>query len=133
MSILTRDQIFSVPDRTYEEVYVSEWSGSVRMQSLTAKELEAYQKSNRGKVDKSGNAQILWEGSAARLVVKCAVDQDGNRLFGDDDALELGRKSAAAINRLFKTACEMNGITEKEQEEIIKNSEPTRSGDSFSD
>lgn len=133
MSFLTREQIFSTPDCTYEEVFVPEWSGSVRLRSLTASELEAYQKSNRGKVDKQGNAQILWEGSATRLVVRCAVDQNGNRLFSDDDAYELERKSAAAVNRLFKKACELNGITEKEQEDIIKNSEPTQTGDFCSD
>lgn len=131
--LLSREDIFKSQDRTYQEVHVPEWGGAVRMQSLTAKELEEYQKSNRGKVDRQGNAAILWEGSAARLVVRCAVDKEGQRIFGADDALELGRKSAAAVNRLFKVACTMNGITQEEQDEIIKNSEPTQSAASSTD
>jgi len=124
MALASREDILKARERTFKDVYCPELEGEVRIQSLMANELEEYQASNRGKPDKEGNVEIVWKGSAARLVARCAVDADGNRLFSDTEALSLGKLNAALINRLFAAACKLNGIGEKEMEEMVKNSEP---------
>jgi hypothetical protein len=51
--------------------------------------------------------------SVARQVsvaIACCVTEDGAPLFTPEDAAWLGTKSAAALGRVFKAACEVNGV-----------------------
>ncbi len=49
----------------------------------------------------------------ARLVALCVVDEKGQRLFSEADAVALGQKSAAALNRVFNAAQQLNALTEE--------------------
>jgi len=57
----------------------------------------------------------------ARFVASCIIDEDGKRLFTAQDIVPLGKKSAAAMSRVFDECREINGITEKDVEEIEGN------------
>lgn len=129
MGFLTREQILHSNPRSYKDVRAPELGGTIRVQSLTGKEFEDYQATNRGKPDKNGNVPTIFAGSVARLLVRCIVDQEGKRIFGDDDAPALAEANAAALNRLFRAACKLNGIGESEMEEMVKNSEPAQNSD----
>jgi hypothetical protein len=45
--------------------------------------------------------------------------------FTAKEALELGGKSATALNKLFEVCCKLSGITETDVDELEKNSEAT--------
>jgi hypothetical protein len=49
------------------------------------------------------------------------VDEQGNRMFSEADIEALGRKSAAALERVCKVAQALNGIGEAELEELQGN------------
>ena len=51
----------------------------------------------------------------------CVVDDAGERLFTDKDAAELGKKSAAALDRVFAVAQRLNGLSPSDVEELTKN------------
>ena len=62
--------------------------------------------------------------SASLLVrVLCSDPEGKTRIFTDDDVEELGSKSAKAINYLQEEAKKLNGVTEEDQENMIKNSD----------
>ena len=69
----------------------------------------------------------------AKLVVRALVDENGDRLFKDQDAGALGAKSGAVLDRLFDIVAEMSGISDTAVADAEGNSEPDPSGDSFSD
>jgi len=116
---LNRDEILKLNDLPVEEVYVPEWDAWVRVRGLTGAERDAFEQSiveTRGK-----NTRMNLRNIRAKLVALCVVDEQGNRLFSDEDAELLGRKSAAALNRVFEVAQRLSGLRPEDVEELAGN------------
>ncbi|WP_461367541.1 hypothetical protein [Candidatus Darwinibacter acetoxidans] len=121
VKILTRDAILQAEDLPCELVEVPEWSGSVYVRALTGIERDAFEQSvveQKGKSTKMNLRNIR-----AKLVALTAVDEEGKRLFTDDDAALLGKKSAAALDRVFDVAQRLSGLRQEDVEELAGNSE----------
>lgn len=115
---LTKEQILSAQDFKYEEVQIPEWGGTVRVRGLTAyerDELEVQAMEAQKNPDAAKNVR-------ARLVVKCLVDADGNRLFKDSDADALGTKHGAILDKLFWVTQRLSALTAQDIEDLEKNS-----------
>lgn len=116
MSLLSREQILSANDRTYEVVAAPEWGGDVRLQSLTAAERDGWENSM---VRQVGGKQVVNARNArAKLVALSAVDGDGALLFTSADVIKLGSKNAAPLDRLFTVCQRLSGISDEDVEEI---------------
>lgn len=129
-SYLSRDAILGADDLEYEELDVPEWGGTVRVRSLSGAERDAYEASmrlQRGKEFIANMANIR-----AKLVAKCVVDENGERIFTDNDAPALGEKSASALDRIFEVAARLSRISDEDVEELGKASESDLAGDSIS-
>jgi len=116
---LTRDEILQVQDLPVEDVHVPEWGGWVRVRGLTAEERDRFEASileGQGK-----HARVKMENIRAKLVAMTVVDEEGNRLFTDEDVAALAKKSAAAVQRVFDVAMRLSGLTEAAVEELAKN------------
>ena len=99
---LGRDAILAIDDLPKEEVYVPEWKTWICVRALTGAERDAFETSiveQRGKSTKMNLKNIR-----AKLVALTVVDEEGNRIFSDSDASALGKKSAAALERVFEVA-----------------------------
>ena len=72
-------------------------------------------------MDKQRN--ISMANMRARLVAMSAIDDQGERLFTNKEASQLGDKSATALNRLFEVCCRLSGITSDDVDKLEKNSE----------
>lgn len=112
---LTRDEILAAEDRQVEEVSAPEWGGIVRVQAISAMDRDRYEQRVSGMKD--------WGGIRATLCVQCIVDDEGNRIFTDDDIEALSQKSGAVIDRVFEVARRLNGMTDEDIQEMEKNSE----------
>ncbi len=119
MARLTRDLILAAPDIRTEEVNVEEWGGSVLVRGLTGAERDAYEATVvtlRGKRRELNLANVR-----AKLCALCIVDDAGQRLFSDADIAKLGEKSGAALQRVFKVAQQLSGLSDEDVEELSKN------------
>ena len=95
------------------DVDVPEWAEAlglpqlfVRIRMLTGAERDKFETSLNTKTGNTLNVR-------ARLVGLCAVDDKGARLFADDKAIaELGKRSAAALDRLFDACRDFNKLRE---------------------
>ena len=128
---LTRDQILAAEDLPAEDVDVPEWGGVVRVRGLNGTERDAFEASvveQRGKKTRVDMANFR-----AKLSAKCLVDADGQRLFSERDVGLLGRKSAAALQRVFEVAQRLSGLSNEDVEELVENFEIAQSDDSGSD
>jgi hypothetical protein len=125
-SFLSRDQILSAEDLGFEDVYVPEWGGTVRIRGLTSRERDMFEASSI--VDDSVNVDNI----RARLVALSLVDETGTRLFELDDAIELGKKSALAMQRVFERAQQLSGLTNEAIDELLGNSDGGPSDDTSS-
>lgn len=118
-NILTRDQILDANDLEIQEVNVPEWGGTVLVRGMTGVERDAFEGSlvkGKGK-----NTTVNMDNIRAKLVASSIVDQDGQRLFTDQDVQALGKKSAAALDRVFAVAQELSGISQSDVEDLAKN------------
>ena len=109
--MLTRDQILAAEDMKTEDVPVPEWGGSVRVRTMTGLERQQFQKD----AQKDGEPK---DDFMERLLVACVVDADGKPLFTKKDIEALSGKSAAALERVFKKAATLNGLTSEAQEAL---------------
>lgn len=116
MSCLSRDNILTVDDLKREKVSVPEWGGYIFVRTMTGTERDQYESSVLG-----NNGKMDLKNIRAKLVVLTAVDEDGLRLFNDDDIEVLGAKSAAALDRVFSKAQTLNKISDDDIEELAKN------------
>ncbi|MFF7966764.1 hypothetical protein ACFZC3_15530 [Streptomyces sp. NPDC007903] len=130
---LSRDAIVQANDIPTETVPVPEWGGDVIVRGLTGDELDDFQGSIRQfrrSMDGKGMEPVLiQQGMHAKLLVKCLVDDNGQRLFKDNEADELGAKSGKVLERLYDIAQTLSGLSEDEQEEMEGNSETPSPGD----
>ncbi len=89
------------------------------MRGLTGAERDAFEQSiveTRGK-----NTRMNLRNIRAKLVALTVVDEDGNRIFSDEDAEALGKKSAAALDRIFAVAQRLSGLRPEDVEELAGN------------
>lgn len=111
MGLLGRDAILGATDLPSVDVEVPEWGGTVRVRMLTGGERDAFEAGTITRHGKKVEQNLV--NIRARLVALCAVDEKGERLFGEGDVEALARKSAAALNRVFEAARLLNGLTEE--------------------
>ena len=115
MSLLTKEAILSANDRKTEDVSVPEWGGTVRVATMSASERDKWE------AETYGDGKPKTEDFRARFVALCLVGEDGKRLFTDKEVGELGKKSAAALQRVFTAAQKLNALTDDAVEELEKN------------
>lgn len=115
MGLLTKEAILSADDRKHEDVEVGEWGGTVRVATMSASERDKWES------ETYGEGKPKTEDFRARFVALCLVDETGARLFTDKEVGELGKKSAAALQRVFTVAQRLNALTTEEAEKLEKN------------
>lgn len=117
-----RDDILQADDLEREQVHVPEWDLDVWVRGLTAAERDAYE-AEVVQLDDAGDVHMDRQNARAKLVVKCTVDEDGQRVFEPGDVDLLGEKSGKAVDRLFDAAQRLSGITEEDLDELVGKSE----------
>lgn len=115
MSLLSKEAILSADDRKTRDIEVPEWGGTVRVATMTASERD------RWEAETYGGAKPNTIDFRARFVALCLVDEKGARMFSDKEVSALGSKSAAALQRVFAAAQELNALTDKAVEDLEKN------------
>jgi hypothetical protein len=114
-----RDEILALNDSQLEKVIVPEWGRAVWVRTLSGRERDLFEEQSL--VSKGKRKEVSLQNIRARLVVLCACTEDGKPIFQRDDAMQLGDKSAKALDRVFTVAQRLNGITDSDIEELVKN------------
>lgn len=138
MPVFGRDDVAKAVDVQYDEVLIPEWapqgdpepdSWIMRLKGMTGTERDRWEASMQ---PRGNSKKPNLENFRARLIIQCAVDQDGNRIFNAGDAKMIGSKSAKAISRVFDKCQEMNGLSESDVEDLTEDFGDDPSGDSTS-
>jgi hypothetical protein len=72
------------------------------------------------------------EGLRALLVMLCTCDADGKRLFTEEDLPQLQELDAKTSDAIYTVASRASGLTQKDVDELIKNSGSAPGSDSQS-
>jgi len=101
---LDRKSILAADDVRKEKIAVPEWKGDVFLRVLTGTDRDRFEESYADQKMKAFRIRFL-------LLALC--DEDGERLFSDDEADVLGKKSSVVINRLFEAGWKLNAFTQE--------------------
>jgi hypothetical protein len=120
MALLTAQQIFDADDSKHEDVPCPEWGGEVRIRNLSGSGRDSYEASIV-QAGGSGDRKVDLRNARVKLIVRCAVNEDGSKMFTAEDINRLGRKNAAPIDRLFDAARRLSGMAEGDVERMVEN------------
>jgi hypothetical protein len=112
---LSKSAILAANDKKMVDHEVPEWGGTVKLRVMTGTERDRFESEFVG-----GNKNV--EMVRAKLVAKCLCDEDGDRLFTEQEIPELGEKSAAVLDRLFSECMRLNRFTKNDVDDLAKNS-----------
>lgn len=138
MPYFGREEIVQAEDQQYDEVAVPEWAppGSpdpdawvLKLKGMNGTERDRFEASM---APRGNSKKPNMENFRARLVVQCAVDAGGNRMFNSGDVKMLGAKSAKALSRVFDKCQELNGLTDADVDELTEDFSDAPSGPSTS-
>lgn len=135
MAILTKEQIRNFNDLKRQEVQVEAWgNGTIIVREPTSKERDDYEQGLlvAKRVGKSMEVTPNFTNAKAKLVVKCAINDDGTRMFKDSDAEWLGDKSANAIAQIVEVIERLGRMSQKDIDELTENFETDQIDDSSS-
>lgn len=121
MALLSREAILQAEDLPRETVHVPEWGGSVFVRAITGEERDTFE---AGLIEIKGkDRRHNFRNMRARLVALSVCDAEGQPVFTEKDVALLGRKAAAALDRVFAVAQRLAGLREEDVEELGKPSE----------
>lgn len=115
-----RDQVLKAETFEYRDIDVPEWGGSVRVREMKAADRDDWETSVYKLDTPDGKVKLDRKDFRAKLLVKCLVDENGDRLFADDEVAILSAKSAKVLIRLFAVAQEINGMSVEAEADISK-------------
>lgn len=116
-----REAIREVDDKQLVPVVMPEWNGITVY--VCTMEGDDRGKWELGLLDSQGNRRTNVANFRSSLIQHTACDHTGALIFTKEDMKWLGKKSAAALDRLFTVAARLNGIGKQEEKELAKNSE----------
>lgn len=117
MKILNRAEILAAQDLKTETVNVPEWGGAVILQGGTGEERDTFEESIM--VGKGQNRDVNTKRLRVKLLAKSIVDAAGSKLFSESDIEALSRKSAVVIERLFKVAQRLWGLSKEDVDSLV--------------
>lgn len=125
--LLTRDAIREVAD-DIERVRVPcpEWGGDIIIRGLTGAEWSNFENSivhYKGEKTVRNNKNL-----SARLIVLAAEDKEGRRLFAEEDAAWLAKRSGKVLRRLSDVASSLAGVSKDDMETLKENFNVTPAG-----
>ena len=127
MSLLTKDAILAALDLPSEEVEVPEWGGTVRVQGMSGEQRDAFEASIQKKTA-DGGSEIDPTDFRAKFAARVMVDENGARLFNNNEVKQLSKKSAKALQRVFVAGQRLSGMSDDDVASLEGNSDGQSDG-----
>jgi len=120
---LSRESLLKPVAVPMEEIHIPELDGSVWVKGMTAADRSRFERQfslASGKRNKRKTQEIR-----ERLIVACVCDEQGNKLFTQEDVGAIGAQSAMIIEKIVDVAQRLCGMANEDVEAMAGNSELT--------
>ena len=113
--VKTANDILGIKDLRSERVFVKEWDREVIVREFSGRELQSVLglESFSGNVEAGGKFAVM---DAARVCAIAIKDEDGKRIFTDEQAEDLANKNMNALMFVFRAALRISGLSGAEME-----------------
>ena len=116
LKLLGKDAFLNAPPLKHEIVEIPEMGGSVMVWEMSADEKDDYEDSciaQRGK-----DRVFSLRGVRAKLCARALKDENGVRLFKDDQIGQLGKVGSAILDRIFPVASRLSALSKADIDEL---------------
>ncbi len=121
---LTKEQILSARPPQESVQWLN--GDSVSVAAMTGKARDSFEKESvTMSTDTDEYAHL--NNFRARLLVRCIVDDEGVRIFANDDAEALGEVWCAPLDKAFEVAKRLNGFSAADVAELEKKTDADQS------
>jgi len=118
---LNKAQILEADDIIMKEIPIPEWGGKVNVAMMSAAQRDEFEKAMIV-IKEDGTSEQNRTNFRATLCAITMRNVNGNRMFNSPgEVIELGNKSAAALERVFVVSMKLNKIGEQDVEDLTKN------------
>lgn len=117
---LTREDVLGADDLKREPVDAPEWGGTVWVQELSAADAMEY---DVWIFENKEDRASIMKGMNAMMVMLCACNEEGERLFSNTDLAEINSKAPEPVARIARAAFSINKMRDSDYEDEVKNSE----------
>jgi len=124
-----RDALKGRPEKlATEQVPTPEWAdvgiADMTIREMTSLELDRWQMDCHEKKRKKLGGKLAFRASA---IVRCALDDDGSKMFQESDASWLALKGASVISRIFAAIRRLNNLDDDDSEDGTPEKNPSAS------
>jgi hypothetical protein len=109
-TFLSVDEILALDDLDVVPIYIPEWKTHVRFRVMSAAQALTFQKT----LDNPSTKADAW----IRIFAYCAVDENGKRMFSDQQLQQLREKSTRVFLRLQDELMRINGFKDDIKDEL---------------
>lgn len=113
-----RDQFVALK-RKQTKAELPEINGEVYIREMSGDERDVYE-AEQYKIN-GKSLEVNRKQARARLITKCLVDVEGNRVFHDDEVDIVGSIPASTLDKLFSVAVKLNGFSSNDLDDLAKN------------
>jgi len=134
MTLLNRESLLKKEELQITKVDLGD--NFVFVKEMTGRERELFERSFiiEKKGSKGSDFEITHDYFRAKLAVITVCDKDGKLLLKSNDYIQLSTSMGASkLQKIADAAQKLNGISEEDKEDLVKNSEGDLVADSNSD
>lgn len=113
---LTAANILAASDLVIEAIELPEWGGRAFIREMSGFERDTWEVYASKEIGKAGRVNMR-----AKLATFCLCDATGHRLFEDNQAPELAKKSSAVLDRIYEKAIAVNKLSPEEVKQVEGN------------
>lgn len=95
--------------------------GDTIITTLGALDKDRFEQDWKRLKDSRGQREDDHAGFRAFTVIRTVINEDGSRLFNDEDFDQLCKQPADIVSVAFDMACELNALTKADREALVKN------------
>jgi hypothetical protein len=127
---LNKQDILQADDVVKELVHVPEWGGDVYVRNMTGDGRDEWETHVIGLREEG--KRLNMRGVRAKLASLTVCDENGNLLFSKEDIDALGKRSAAALQRVWIVGQRLSALSNQDVQELKDGLQKNPSEDSVS-
>lgn len=129
MNSALRKKILAAKPSALTPLYVPDWDATIYIRELTLAERDEFEKGQIVYND-DGSMSMETVGLKARLIVLCVTDENGERLFSNEDEGEVNSLGAAATELVFAACQRVNKMRKQDVNDPLGSGAPKSGSDS---
>lgn len=105
---MSKKKILTAKDDTIEPIEITQWGGTFHLKVMSGRDRDSLD----NLIQQAGGQEL--PNYRAEFLVRCFCDDEGKRLFTNEEAAALGEKNSLVLKRAFARAMKLNKWGETE-------------------